>query len=151
MNGPNPVWMLATKRLSPSRPRHADAVSSRSGLLRDIGTDIAGSFMNVDRRRRRGRRRHCHGARRAGLVFRSGRDLRAIEAELDRPRPPERREVQRFPVYCYSAAADTEKPAEVDHRSARPSVRVDQDIDDEPQILAVRPLDLFAQYRSRVA
>src|SRR5215469_12358208 len=146
MNGPNPVWMLATKRLSPSRPRHADAVSSRSGLLRDIGTDIAGSFMNVDRRRRR-----CHRARRAGLVFRSGRDLRAIEAELDRPRPPERREIQRFPVDCDSAAADTEKPAEVDHRSARPSVRVDQDIDDEPQILAVRPLDLFAQYRSRVA
>src|SRR6185437_16139730 len=144
MNGPKPVWIFATNRLSPSSPRPASAASSGPGLLLATATKLDGSFMLVDRRRR-GRRRHGRGPGRPGLVFRSGRDLGAVESEPDGPRPSERPEIECFPGDRDLAAADPEKPAEIDHRRARLAVRIDQYVHDETQILPGRPFDLLAQ------
>src|SRR6185312_16817145 len=151
MKGPNPVWMLATKRLSPSSPRLASALSSRSVLVFARATDIAGSFMRIGRRGRAARRGDHIGSGRAGLIFGRGGDLRPIEAKLDRARSSEGGEIERFPRNGDLAAADAKKSAEIDHRGAGPAVGVDQHVDDQPQILAVRAPDLFAQHRRGVA
>src|SRR5215469_6993167 len=142
--------MLATNRLSPSRPRPANAASSRSGLLFATATDIAGSFMSVDRGRWRWRRGDHIGTGRTRLVFRSGGDLRTVETELDGPSPAERGEVQRFPIDRDLATADTEKPAEIDHSGLRPSIWINQDVNNQSQILAMRAFDLLAQHRGGV-
>src|SRR5690348_1476101 len=106
MNGPKPVWMLATVRLSQSSPRAAAARGS-APLVRRIGM--------IGRRGRYGHGRD--GAR--FLVFRGRLDLLPIKRERYRRIAIAGPEFERLPFDRNLAAADPEEAADIDHGRRR--------------------------------
>ena len=79
------------------------------------------------------------------LEFRRRLDLRARDDELHRRLLIGRAKLQQVPIDRDLAAADTEKPAEIDHRRARLPVGIDEEIDDPAHILPAGSLNLLAE------
>src|SRR5579875_773975 len=147
MNGPNPVWMLAMKKLKPSRPRRLRADGAGSGRLLAFGPRFAKTCTSryprlfvqpvfAARHRLRTARgaQHHHGL--PLLVFRRRFELIACQVEGDAFGLSGRREVERVPIDRDLAAADAEKTAEIDDCGARHSGLVDDDVDDAAHVLA---------------
>jgi hypothetical protein len=76
-------------------------------------------------------------------------DLGPAEGQQHLPIGPAGRESQQPPVDGNFAAADAEKPAEVDDGCGWMAVGGDDDINHKAQILAVGPDDFFAENACR--
>src|SRR5580658_1205663 len=150
MNGPKPVWMLATKRLSQSRARSADgdAVEPISRSCTRSETAMPRSLSSrrsagPDRRRRPDENERPGLA--PGLVFGRRLDLGAIETEHDRRVAVGGVELKEPPVDGDLAAADAEEAAEIDHGGAHIGIAIDEHFDDQPHVLARGVAHLLAK------
>src|SRR5579863_5859971 len=119
--------MLATKRLSQSSPRPAPRRSTAPFLSTDDRGMAAGcSVSRVSRRRviddsgSKDLVRFC-----GRVIFGRRLQVRPAHAHKYRRSLPARREMHEPPVESDLAAADTEKPAEIDHQRPRPAVAID--------------------------
>src|SRR6266566_6984648 len=136
MKGPNPVCMLPTNRLSQSSPTSDDMVAERSTpRFAAHATTAACSFVDSRRGRRFPWRPHHLARRGIRLVFRGSLDIGPAEGQQHLPIRPARREPQQPPVDGNLAAADAEKPAEIDDGSDWRTIGGDYDIDHKAQIL----------------
>src|ERR1700733_5113562 len=151
MNGPKPVWMLATNRLNQSSPRSAAATGWDSvGSLRP--PEAAGSFLCFAGvcgiLRRCGRRWHEHSRTGRVLVFRRGLQLLSGHTEHESLVPGIGIEAQQRPIDGDAPGAHTEKASEIDDRHSNAAFGVREYVDDAAEILSLGACYLLAQNRS---
>src|SRR5579883_756626 len=164
MNGPKPVWMLAMKKLKPSRPRRLRFDGACVGVDTASGTggwrtsepklSQACTFRHprsviqwvLARCQRLGLARRTQDDNRlAFLVLRRGFELVARQVERDAFGLARRREMQRGPIDGDLAAADAQKAAEVDDRGAGRAGLVDDHVDNAAHGLALGAGDRLAE------
>src|ERR1700733_174422 len=177
MNGPNPVWTSARKKMNQSRPRRLwrdgagngdeARVSGAGGgdgspsppvgrwSIRWIGRlgERANSLLlqMSGGERQQGARRAEHHDRRVFLVF--GRRLYLVLGQFKRDAfalVGDLWEMQRGPVKDDFPAADAEKAAEIDHGRAHLTGAIDDHVDDSPHILACRAAHIAPQNAMRI-
>src|SRR5450631_1355561 len=170
MNGPNPVWTSARKKMNQSRPRRLwrDGDGARaSGSGGGDGSpspplgrwSIGGLVERANRlllqmsggEWQQGARRAEHHDRRVFLIFRRRlylvlgqfkRDAFALVGDLS--------EMQRVPVDDDFPAADAKKAAEIDHGRAYVPGAIDDHVDDPPHILIRRAAHIAPQTAMRI-
>src|SRR5260370_19240655 len=147
MKGPNPVWILATKRLSQSRPRPTARMSGRLPPAHALSGGTRGeSVARIGRRRmsHRGRPDHFVG-RGSRVVFRCLFQIVLTDFDEEggafRPGP----EMNESPIDGDLARAAAKESAEIDDQGLGPAIAADNDIDDEAHRLAGEALDLDAK------
>src|ERR1700691_5282980 len=163
MNGPNPVWTSARKKMNQSRPRRLwrdgagngdEARVSGSGGGDGLQSPPVGrwSIQWIGRLGERanslllqmsggewqqGARRTEHHDRRVFLVF--GRRLYLVLGQFKRDAfalVGDLSEMQRVPVHDDFPAADAEKAAEINHGRAHLAGAIDDHAEDSPHILS---------------
>src|ERR1700733_3195751 len=177
MNGPNPVWTSARKKMNQSRPRRLwrdgagngdeARVSGAGGgdgspsppvgrwSIRWIGRlgERANSLLlqMSGGERQQGARRAEHHDRRVFLVF--GRRLYLVLGQFKRDAfalVGDLCEMQRVPVDDDFPAADAEKAAEIDHGRAHLTGAIDDHLHDPPHLLPGRAVHVAPKNTMRI-
>src|SRR5580704_7720772 len=151
MNGPNPVWMLATNRLNQSSPRPAAASTGRDSAGSSWPPEGAGSFFcfaGICGTVRRCRRRHEHSRTRRVLVLRRGLQLLSSHVEDERLVSGIRIEAQQRPVDGDAPGAHPEEASEIDDRHSHAALGVREYVDDAAEILSLGACYALAEDRS---
>jgi len=137
--------------LSQSSARSDDVVAERTTLsFAADATTAAGSF--VPSGRRRGLPRRPYHFVRCGirLEFRGCLDLGPAEGQQHLPIGPSGREPQQPPIDRDLAAADAEKPAEIDDSRPWIAIGAHNNVNHQAQIRAIGPHHFFAENAGRL-